>query len=100
MLLNKGLNVKFDDLANEKFIQRTIVSIPDLVIRSLAMSSSSSSSLAATSVHDIDKEMEIYPWVEVASFECDFDVTIFRTTSNWKQKLENQQAFIKEQDKE
>nr|CAG8529135.1 11787_t:CDS:10 [Entrophospora candida] len=100
ILLKEGLNVKFDDLANEKFLQRTVVNLPDLVIRSLAMSSSSSSSLAAAAAHDINKETETHPWVEVASLECAFDVTIFRTTSGWKQKLESQQAFIKEQDKE
>ncbi|CAJ0830181.1 10799_t:CDS:10 [Entrophospora sp. SA101] len=100
ILLEEGLNVKFDDLANEKFLQRTVVNLPDLVIRSLAMSSSSSSSLAAAAAHDINKETETHPWVEVASLECAFDVTIFRTTSGWKQKLESQQSFIKEQDKE
>ncbi|CAJ0833828.1 20916_t:CDS:2, partial [Entrophospora sp. SA101] len=30
ILLEEGLNVKFDDLANEKFLQRTVVNLPDL----------------------------------------------------------------------
>ncbi|CAG8497267.1 4277_t:CDS:10 [Ambispora leptoticha] len=75
-LLKEGLHVQFDDLSNEKFTQKVVFNMPDLVIR------------------------KDYPWVEVASFECAFDVTLYRTTSGWQKRVQEQQSFLKEQDQE
>ncbi|RHZ51053.1 hypothetical protein Glove_485g16 [Diversispora epigaea] len=91
ILLKEGLSIKFDDLANEKFNLKVVINLPDIIIRSLLLSSISSSNL------DFESEN---PWVEVASFECAFDVTLFRTTSELKQRFEKQQAFLREQDQE
>ncbi|CAG8440113.1 7211_t:CDS:10 [Ambispora gerdemannii] len=75
-LLKEGLQIQFDDLSNEKFTQKVVFNMPDLVIRNT----------------------EDHPWVEVASFECAFDVTLYRTTSGWRKRVQEQQAFLKEQD--
>ncbi|CAG8636725.1 44616_t:CDS:10 [Gigaspora margarita] len=61
ILLKEGLCVKFDDLANEKYTQRVLVDLPDLVVRSLAMSASN-----LNSVYNV-KDGESHHFVEVAS---------------------------------
>ncbi|KAG9285770.1 hypothetical protein G9A89_013195 [Geosiphon pyriformis] len=94
ILLKEGLKVQFDDFANEKFTQKIVLKIPDLVIKSLAFSISKNSTM------ECKKEAEDYPWVEVANFEFAFDITIFRTTAGWRKRLQDQQTFLKEQDRE
>jgi hypothetical protein len=94
ILLKEGLSVKFDDLANEKYTLKVIFNLPDLIIRSLAKSATTFSSI------DFSKEAESHPWVEVASFECAFNVTLYRTTSGWRERLESQQKFLKQEDRE
>ncbi|CAG8628570.1 7631_t:CDS:10, partial [Cetraspora pellucida] len=94
ILLKEGLCVKFDDLANEKFTQRILIDLPDLVVRSLAMSASD-----LNSVYHI-KDAESHPFVEVASFECAFSVSLYRTMLDWRRRLASQQAHLKKQDKE
>ncbi|CAG8439893.1 14436_t:CDS:10 [Funneliformis mosseae] len=91
ILLTEGLNVKFDDLANAKYTQKVIFNLPDIMIRSLAM---------AVSSIDSSKDVENYPWVEVARFECASNVTLYHTTSGWRERFESQQAFIKKEDSE
>ncbi|CAI2166467.1 8487_t:CDS:10 [Funneliformis geosporum] len=91
ILLTEGLSVKFDDLANEKlkYTQKVIFNLPDIIIRSLAMTTSSI---------EFSKDVENYPWVEVAGFECASNVTLYHTTSGWRERFESQQAFIKRED--
>src|SRR5204862_12937 len=85
ILLKEGLSVKFDDLANEKYLLKLILELPDLIIKSLAKSAIILSST------DFSKDAENHPWVEVANFECAFNVTLYRTTSGWRERLESQQ---------
>ncbi|CAG8472716.1 9921_t:CDS:10 [Diversispora eburnea] len=96
ILLKEGLSIKFDDLANEKFNLKVVINLPDIIIRSLLLSSISSSN---SDFINFKSEAE-NPWVEVASFECAFDVTLFHTTSELKQRFESQQEFLREQDQE
>ncbi|KAF0541337.1 fermentation associated protein [Gigaspora margarita] len=70
ILHKEGLCVKFDDLANEKYTQRVLVDLPNLVVRSLAMSASN-----LNSVYHV-KDGESHPFAEVASFECAFNGTL------------------------
>lgn len=93
VLLIEGLSIKFDDLANEKFGSKVVINLPDIIIRSLLLSSINSTN------KDFITESE-NPWVEVASFECAFNVTLFRTTSELRKRIESQQAFLREQDQE
>ncbi|KAF0369743.1 fermentation associated protein [Gigaspora margarita] len=94
ILLKEGLCIKFDDLANEKYTQRVLFDLPDLVVRSLAMSASN-----LNSVYHV-KDGESHPFVEVASFECAFNISLYHTISGWRQRFASQQAHLKEQDKE
>ncbi|CAG8634606.1 24795_t:CDS:10, partial [Dentiscutata erythropus] len=94
ILLKEGLCVKFDDLANEKYTQRVLIELPDLVVRSLAMSA-----FNLNSVYHV-KDADSHPFVEVASFECAFNVSLYRTISGWQQRFASQQEHLKEQDKE
>ncbi|RIA94532.1 hypothetical protein C1645_873391 [Glomus cerebriforme] len=94
IMLKEGLSVKFDDLANEKYILKVIFNLPDLTIRSLAKSAMTLASIGYS------KDAEYHPWVEVASFESAFNITLYRTTSGWRERLESQQAFIKHEDRE
>ncbi|KAF0504811.1 fermentation associated protein [Gigaspora margarita] len=94
ILLKEGLCVKFDDLANEKYTQRVLVDLLDLVFRSLAMSASN-----LNSVYHV-KDGESHHFVEVASFECAFNISLYHTISGWRQRFASQQAHLKEQDKE
>ena len=94
ILLKEGLGIKFDDLANEKYILKVILDLPDLIIRSLAKSAMTMPST------DFSKDAGNHPWVEVASLECAFNVTLYRTTSGWRKRLESQQSFIKHEDRE
>ncbi|CAG8534527.1 10421_t:CDS:10, partial [Acaulospora colombiana] len=96
ILLKEGLSIKFDDLANERFTSKVALNLPVIIVRSLALSSGPS----FTSNFDYSTEPEIHPWVEVASLECSFDATLFRTTSGWKKRVEDQQTYIREQDQE
>ncbi|CAG8500632.1 1907_t:CDS:10 [Paraglomus brasilianum] len=94
ILLSEGICVQYDNLANEKYLQRVVLKIPELFIKSLAMVATPGSPV------DVGFDVEDYPWVEVANFETAFDVTLFRTESGWRQRFNSQQAFIKEQDNE
>ncbi|CAB4400532.1 unnamed protein product [Rhizophagus irregularis] len=91
ILLKEGLSIKFDDLANKKYTLKVMFNLPDLIIRSLAKSVTTLSLI---------KDSENHPWVEVASFESAFDITLYHTTSGWRERIESQQAFIKQEDRE
>jgi hypothetical protein len=94
ILLKEGFSIKFDDLANKKYLFKVMFNLPDLIIRSLAKSVTTLSSI------NFSKDSENNPWVEVASFESAFNITLYHTTSGWRERIESQQAFIKQEDRE
>ncbi|GBB97022.1 hypothetical protein RclHR1_00290020 [Rhizophagus clarus] len=94
ILLKEGLSIKFDDLANKKYTLKVMFNLPDLIIRSLAKSVTTLSSISFL------KDSENHPWVEVASFESAFNITLYHTTSGWRERIESQQAFLKQEDRE
>jgi hypothetical protein len=40
------------------------------------------------------------PWVEIASLNCAFDITVYTGSGDWRMRREKQQDFVREQDRE
>ncbi|CAM0134818.1 Macrophage colony-stimulating factor 1 receptor [Umbelopsis sp. WA50703] len=86
--LSEGLHFEFDDLINRNYTQKINLKFPSVVITNLAN-------------QEVNTESSIegdYPWVEVANANTGLEVVIYRQTSNWIQKREKQQTYIKMQD--
>ncbi|KAJ2957271.1 hypothetical protein NQZ79_g6974 [Umbelopsis isabellina] len=86
--LSEGLHLEFDDLINRNYTQKINLNFPSIVITNLAN-------------QEINTESSFegdYPWVEVANANTGLEVVIYRQTSNWMEKREKQQSYIRTQD--
>ncbi|KAG0198078.1 hypothetical protein BGX28_008431 [Mortierella sp. GBA30] len=97
ILLKDGVIVHFDDVINERYMGRIVLKLQSLLIRSMALTETKKDS------HDRETESlyhDAAPWVEIASLNCAFDVTVYQGAGDWKERREKQQAFVREQDRE
>ncbi|KAF9586262.1 hypothetical protein BGW38_007796 [Lunasporangiospora selenospora] len=97
VLLKDGVIVHFDDVINEKYLARVVLKLQSLLVRSMALTDvhrDGYANEADMSQHDSA------PWVEIASLNCAFDVTVYQGAGNWKERREKQQSFVREQDRE
>ncbi|KAF9358563.1 hypothetical protein BGX26_001452 [Mortierella sp. AD094] len=97
ILLKDGIVVHFDDVINERYMGRVVLKLQSLLVRSMALTESSKDEYARETEplhHDSA------PWVEIASLNCAFDVTVYIGAGDWRERREKQQAFVREQDRE
>ncbi|KAF9289120.1 hypothetical protein BGZ68_009997 [Mortierella alpina] len=97
ILLKDGVIVHFDDVINERYIGRIVLKMQSLVIRSMALTETQNDS------HDGETEPlhhDHAPWVEIASLNCAFDITVYQGAGDWRERREKQQEFVREQDRE
>ncbi|KAF9955541.1 hypothetical protein BGZ72_003630 [Mortierella alpina] len=97
ILLKDGVIVHFDDVINERYMGRIVLKIQSLLIRSMA--------LTETQRDGPERETEPLhhdnaPWVEIASLNCAFDITVYQGAGDWRDRREKQQEFVREQDRE
>ncbi|KAF9985364.1 hypothetical protein BGZ75_003070 [Mortierella antarctica] len=97
ILLKDGVIVQFDDVINERYLGRIVLKMQSLVIRSMA--------LTETQRDNHERETEPLhddhaPWVEIASLNCAFDITVYQGAGDWRERREKQQEFVREQDRE
>ncbi|KAG0238201.1 hypothetical protein BGX31_003337 [Mortierella sp. GBA43] len=97
ILLKDGVIVHFDDIINERYMGRVVLKLQSLLVRSMALTDTNKDGHfreTEPSQHDHA------PWVEIASLNCAFDVTVYLGAGDWRERREKQQAFIREQDRE
>ncbi|KAF8940858.1 hypothetical protein BGZ58_004326 [Dissophora ornata] len=97
ILLKDGVIVHFDDVINERYIGRVVLKMQSLLVRSMVLTDTSSDEYpgeAEQSHHDHA------PWVEIASLNCAFDITVYIGAGDWRERRQNQQDFVREQDSE
>ncbi|KAF9576307.1 hypothetical protein EC968_009281 [Mortierella alpina] len=97
ILLKDGIIVHFDDVINERYMGRIVLKMQSLVIRSMALTETQRDG------HDRETEPlhhDSAPWVEIASLNCAFDITIYQGAGDWRERREKQQEFVREQDRE
>ncbi|KAF9116860.1 hypothetical protein BGX27_009741 [Mortierella sp. AM989] len=97
ILLKDGVIVRFDDVINERYMGRVVLKMQSLLVRSMALTevSKDENLREAEPLHHDNA-----PWVEIASLDCAFDVTVYIGAGDWKERREKQQAFVREQDRE
>lgn len=81
LALPEGVAIRFDDLASETFLQHIDVDLPILFVRFLAPLFGRAA-----------------PWMEVASVEADFSIVLGLSHDGWRQRSQEQLAFIEKQD--
>ncbi|KAF9193555.1 hypothetical protein BGZ50_007333 [Haplosporangium sp. Z 11] len=97
ILLKDGIVVHFDDVINERYIGRIVLKMQSLIVRSMALTEANKEN------HANDPEsahQDNAPWVEIASLNCAFDVTVYQGAGDWRERREKQQSFVREQDRE
>ncbi|KAF9208080.1 hypothetical protein BGZ49_009869 [Haplosporangium sp. Z 27] len=97
ILLKDGIIVHFDDVINERYMGRVVLKMQSLLVRSMALTEpvkDEHATKAEPLLHDSA------PWVEIASLNCAFDITVYIGAGDWKERREKQQAFVREQDRE
>ncbi|KAF9106451.1 hypothetical protein BGX29_009499 [Mortierella sp. GBA35] len=97
ILLKDGVIVHFDDVINERYLGRVVLKLQSLLIRSMALTETSKDSHTgeADPMHH-----DQAPWVEIASLNCAFDITVYTGSGDWRMRREKQQNFVREQDRE
>ncbi|KAF9403909.1 hypothetical protein BGX21_007478 [Mortierella sp. AD011] len=97
ILLKDGIVVHFDDVINERYMGRVVLKLQSLIVRSMALTEPSKDEHTgeAESLHH-----DSTPWVEIASLDCAFDVTVYIGAGDWRERREKQHAFVREQDRE
>ncbi|GJJ73130.1 hypothetical protein EMPS_05488 [Entomortierella parvispora] len=95
ILLKDGIIVHFDDVINERYIGRVVLKMQSLIVRSMALTQASSDEINGDT-----ESNDQAPWVEIASLNCAFDVTVYIGAGDWKERREKQQNFVREQDRE
>ncbi|KAF9388519.1 hypothetical protein CPB97_000885 [Podila verticillata] len=97
ILLKDGIIVHFDDVINERYTGRVVLKMQSLVVRSMALTEAANKDgQGETDASNQDHA----PWVEIASLNCAFDITVYQGAGNWKERREKQQNFVREQDRE
>ncbi|KAF9928462.1 hypothetical protein FBU30_002364 [Linnemannia zychae] len=81
LLLKDGVIVHFDDVINERYLGRVVLKLQSLVIRSMALTDSNKESHSGETdpIHH-----DQAPWVEIASLNCAFDITIYTGSGDWR----------------
>ncbi|KAF9904551.1 hypothetical protein EC991_002611 [Linnemannia zychae] len=97
ILLKDGVIVHFDDVINERYLGRVVLKLQSLLVRSMALTEANKGSHAgeADPMHQ-----DQAPWVEIASLNCAFDITVYTGSGDWRMRREKQQNFVREQDRE
>ncbi|KAG0375991.1 hypothetical protein BGX24_008415 [Mortierella sp. AD032] len=97
ILLRDGVIVHFDDVINERYLGRVVLKLQSLLIRSMALTEANKDShTGETDPMHHDQA----PWVEIASLNCAFDITVYTGSGDWRIRREKQQNFVREQDRE
>ncbi|KAF9433956.1 hypothetical protein BGZ76_008757 [Entomortierella beljakovae] len=99
VLLKDGVIIHFDDIINERYIGRVVLKMQSLLVRSMALTDPNKDEHTGEA-EPVHHEKENAPWVEIASLDCAFDVTVYLGAGNWKERREKQQTFVREQDRE
>ncbi|KAI7829028.1 hypothetical protein BC939DRAFT_40483 [Gamsiella multidivaricata] len=97
ILLKDGIIVQFDDVINERYMGRVVVKMQSLLVRSMALTDASKDDHKG---EPDPSHQDHAPWVEIASLNCAFDVTVYQGAGDWRERREKQQAFVREQDRE
>ncbi|KAG0277971.1 hypothetical protein BGZ95_004994 [Linnemannia exigua] len=95
ILLKDGVVVHFDDVINERYLGRVVLKLQSLLIRSMALTEANKDSHTG----ETDPANQA-PWVEIASLNCAFDITVYTGSGDWRIRREKQQSFVREQDRE
>ncbi|KAI9592098.1 hypothetical protein BDF19DRAFT_498830 [Syncephalis fuscata] len=93
LLISEGIRVEFQNLIGEKYSKKTLVAVPQVILRSLAATKSNANDPAILPA-------ETLIWTEVAYVETSIDFTAYTHTSDWYEKREQQRNFIHDQDRE
>ncbi|KAF9351329.1 hypothetical protein BGX34_000650, partial [Mortierella sp. NVP85] len=97
ILLKDGVIVHFDDIINERYIGRVVLKLQSLQVRSMALTNTNKDEHAREAE---PSQHDHAPWVEIASLNCAFDVTVYLGAGDWRERREKQQAFVRDQDRE
>ncbi|KAG0080035.1 hypothetical protein BGZ90_000949 [Linnemannia elongata] len=97
ILLKNGVILHFDDVINERYLGRVVLKLQSLLVRSMALTEANKDSHTgeADPMHH-----DQAPWVEIASLNCAFDITVYTGSGDWRMRREKQQNFVREQDRE
>ncbi|KAI8057143.1 hypothetical protein BDF22DRAFT_227395 [Syncephalis plumigaleata] len=92
LLLPDGIRLEFQNLIGEKYSKKTRLTVPQIVIRSLAATKSDTDD-------PIISSSDLLVWTEVAFIETSLDFTAYSHTSDWYEKRELQRNFLHDQDR-